>query len=80
MSLFLLIHRHPPDHCSSAWAAWNGHESPLRGETVACTCLHGGHAAWWEVEAASREEALTLLPEYVARTTVAVPMRREFTP
>ena len=38
--------------------------------TVA-SCRSGGHAIWWTVEAASEEEALRLLPSYVAeRTTV----------
>ena len=54
--------------------------SPLRGRSIPCTCMHGGHAAWWEVEAASADEALALLPEYVARTTVVTQIRREVTP
>jgi hypothetical protein len=31
----------------------------------------GGHAIWWNVEAASEEEALRLLPAYVAERTTA---------
>jgi hypothetical protein len=36
------------------------------------SCLAGGHAIWWTVEAASELEALALLPEYVAERTTAV--------
>jgi hypothetical protein len=33
--------------------------------------LFGGHAIWWDVNAASEAEALELLPSYIAqRTTV----------
>jgi hypothetical protein len=35
---------------------------------------------WWEVEAAGADEALALLPDYVARSTRAVPIRRVVTP
>jgi hypothetical protein len=80
MGLFLLVHRHPPAHCSSAWASWRGHSSPLHGSGVACSCVHGGHTIWWEVEAAGPDEALALLPDYVARSTQVVPIRRVVTP
>lgn len=80
MARFLLVHNHPPEHCSSAWAAWRGHPSRLHGSDVACSCVHGGHTIWWEVEAAGAEEALALLPDYVARSTRVVPIRRVVTP
>jgi hypothetical protein len=80
MRRFLLIHRHAPEQCASAWAAWNGHVSPLHGSDVSCTCVQGGHTVWWDVEAASAEAALGLLPEYVARSTRVVPIRRVVTP
>jgi hypothetical protein len=35
---------------------------------------------WWEVEAAGADEALALLPDYVARSTRVVPIRRVVTP
>jgi hypothetical protein len=80
MGRFLLVHHHPAEHCSSAWAAWNGHPSPLHGMDAGCTCVHGGHTIWWEVEAASAATALALLPEFVARSTRAVAIRRVVTP
>lgn len=78
--LFLLVHRHAPERCASAWAAWQGHQSALRGTDAACTCMHGGHVVWWEVQAASAKDALALLPDFVARSTRAVPIRRMVTP
>jgi hypothetical protein len=42
--------------------------------TVA-SCVFGGHAIWWTVEAGSEEEALALLPVYVAERTTATPVR-----
>jgi hypothetical protein len=54
------------------FAAFKGHESPLRRQATLASCRSGGHAIWWTVEAASEEEALGLLPFYVAeRTTMA---------
>ena len=53
------------------FASFKGHESPLRHETTFASCRSGGHAIWWNVEAPSEEDALRLLPSYVAdRTTV----------
>ena len=77
---FLLLHRHAPHRCATSWAAWNGHPSPLRGTAVSCTCLHGGHAVWWEVETPDAEAALALLPPYVARRSTAHAVRRVVTP
>ncbi len=49
-----------------------GHESPLRHQATLASCRSGGHAIWWTVDAATEEEALRLLPSYIAdRTTVA---------
>ena len=35
------------------------------------SCRSGGHAIWWTVESATAEDALRLLPPYVARRTTA---------
>jgi hypothetical protein len=80
MARYLLLHRHRPERCTTAWAAWNGHSSPLRGAPASCTCLHGGHTVFWEVEAADAEAALALLPPYVAERTEAMAVRRVRTP
>lgn len=54
------------------FASFKGHESPLRHQATVASCRSGGHAIWWNVEAPSEEDALRLLPAYVAaRTTVA---------
>jgi hypothetical protein len=68
---FLLHHRHEPHDCGAAFAAFRGHASPLRHQATAASCLHGGHAVWWTVEASSAQEALALLPHFVAERTTA---------
>jgi hypothetical protein len=72
MARYLLQHVHEPRECGVVFAAFKGHRSPLRHQPTLASCRSGGHAIWWTVEAASEEEALALLPFYVAeRTTVA---------
>ena len=72
MSRYLLQHRHEPDECGVVFAAFKGLESPLRHRPTLASCRSGGHAIWWTVDAATEEEALGLLPYYVAeRTTVS---------
>jgi hypothetical protein len=69
---YLLEHRHQPRECGVVFAAFKGHESPLRRQATLASCRSGGHAIWWTVDADSEEEALALLPRYVAqRTTVS---------
>ena len=75
MPLFLLHHRHGANECAAAFAAWQGFHSPLRHHAAPSTCLAGGHAVWWRVEARSVAEALAFLPEYVARRTDPIEVR-----
>lgn len=75
MPFFLLHHRHAPDECAAAFAAWTGFASPLRHRRVASTCLGGGHALWWRVQAEDAAEALAQLPLFVARRTVPIEVR-----
>ena len=71
MPRFLVHHRHEPHQCGIAFAAFKGHDSPLRHRAALASCPTGGHAIWWAVEAASEDDALRLLPFYVAqRSTV----------
>jgi hypothetical protein len=71
MACYLLHHRHEPDECGVVFASFKGHHSPLRHRPTLASCRTGGHAIWWTVEADSEEDALRLLPFYVAqRTTV----------
>jgi hypothetical protein len=72
---FLLNHQHEPSECAAAFAAWSGFDSPLRRGLAASTCLAGGHALWWRVEAEDRSAALALLPRYVAERTTPVEIR-----
>lgn len=69
---YLLEHRHEPRECGVVFAAFKGHDSPLRRRSALASCRSGGHAIWWTVDANTEDEALELLPEYVAeRTTVS---------
>jgi hypothetical protein len=71
MSRYLLQHRHTADECGVVFASFKGHQSPLRHQVTLASCGSGGHAIWWNVDAATEGEALLLLPFYVAaRTTV----------
>jgi hypothetical protein len=72
MTHYLLEHRHTPVECGIVFAAFKGHRSPLRHQVTLASCRSGGHSIWWSVDATSEEEALRLLPLYVAeRTTIA---------
>ena len=72
MSRYLLQHSHEPHECGVVFAAFKGHRSPLRHNPTLGTCRSGGHAIWWTVDADTEEEALELLPYYVAeRTTIS---------
>lgn len=72
MSHYLLQHRHESRECGVVFASFKGHESLLRHRATLASCRSGGHAIWWTVDADSEEDALRVLPAYVAaRTTVA---------
>ena len=71
MSRFLLEHHHNPQECGVVFAAFKGLSSPLRHRRTLASCRSGGHAIWWTVDADTEQEALGMLPYYVAeRTTV----------
>ena len=71
MASYLLHHRHKPDECGVVFASFKGHASPLRHRPALASCRTGGHAIWWTVDADSEQDALALLPFYVAeRTTI----------
>ena len=71
MAKYQLEHRHKPDECGVVFAAFKGHPSPLRHRRTLASCRSGGHAIWWTVEARNEQEALQLLPYYVAERTTA---------
>lgn len=72
MARWLLHHHHEPHECGVAFAAWNGHPSPLRRRDAVSSCRAGGHAIWWIVDAPTPEAALGLLPFFVAERASAV--------
>ena len=72
MSRYVLQHHHEPRECGVVFASFKGHSSPLRHRATLASCRSGGHAIWWTVDAGSEDDALRLLPFYVAeRTTIA---------
>jgi len=71
MARYLLHHRHEPHECGVVFASFRGHESPLRHQATLASCRSGEHAIWWTVETANEEDALLLLPRYVAERTTA---------
>ena len=71
MTCYLLQHHHEPHECGVVFASFKGHQSPLRHRPTFATCRSGGHAIWWTVDATTEEEALGLLPFFVAERTTA---------
>jgi hypothetical protein len=71
MPRFLLHHRHELHECGVAFAAFRGHASPLRHQAALASCASGGHSIWWTVEAAGPEQALELLPYFLAERATA---------
>ena len=80
MSIFILSHRHSETECAAAFAAWAGTDSPLRGDRALAGCELGDHQVFWRVEAASVDDALALLPDYVAARTTVTAVRNVVIP
>jgi hypothetical protein len=76
MPWFMLHHRHEPEECPSAYAAWKGFDSPLRGLQAPSSCRLGGHEIWWEIEASDEADALGRLPGFVERRTVVTKVNK----
>jgi hypothetical protein len=72
---FLLSHRHPAEECPYAYAAWRGFDSPLRHRLALSSCLQGGHALWWVVDATDECAAKGLLPDYLSRRSEVTRVR-----
>ena len=73
---FVLSHRHEPADCGVAFAAWRGFDSPLRHLPALASCANpqagdAEHLLIWTVEAEGSEQALALLPPWVAARTEA---------
>ena len=76
MACYLLHHRHAPADCGTAFTSFKGGTSPLRRRPTIASCLYGSHEIWWLVHATSPEQALELLPHYIAHRTKAIPIRK----
>lgn len=72
MPRFMLEHRHSAHECGVVFASFKAFESPLRHLATVGSCGFGTHRIWWDVEAATAEEALSRLPRYVAERTTAI--------
>jgi hypothetical protein len=71
MPRYLVHHRHAPHQCGIAFTAFKGHQSTLRHRAALASCASGGHAIWWEIEAADEDDTRRQLPFFVAqRSTV----------
>ena len=62
------------------FASFKGFASPLRRGMASGACDFGTHQIWWDVEAATEDEALSWLPPYVAERTTAIRVRDLRTP
>jgi hypothetical protein len=80
MPRFLLEHRHVANECGVVFASFKAFESPLRHQQTLGSCDFGTHRIWWDVEAATADEALSRLPRYVAQRTTAIRVRDVRTP
>ena len=67
MPRYLIEHRHAASECGVVYASFKGFESPLRHRGALASCEAGGHRIWWCVEASDEQDALALVPFYVAQ-------------
>jgi len=74
MTRYRLWHQHTPDECPAVFASWRGFRSPLRHQPTTGSCVVDDHQLWWDVDADTVEDALALVPPYVAERTKAVPV------
>lgn len=80
MPRFMLEHVHAARECGVVVASFKAFDSPLRHGTTVSSCDFGTHRIWWDVEAATADEALARLPRYVAERTTAIRVRDVRTP
>jgi hypothetical protein len=80
MPRFLVHHRHHPHECGIAFTAFKGHESSLRRRATLASCISGGHAIWWAVDAVTEQQALALLPFFVAERSTVTRVAEVFIP
>jgi len=69
MAEFILHHTHRARDCGRIVPELQNTAHALKGKTFFCYCPSGNHGGFFQVEAASVEEALSLLPEVMRSTT-----------
>ena len=74
MPTYQILHRHEPDECRFAYAAWKGFSSPLRHHPALASCARGDHRISWTVEAESADAARLLLPPFLATRSEVDPV------
>ena len=67
MPRYLVHHRHEPQQCGIAFAAFKGYPSPLRHRTALASCVDGDHGIWWAVAASGEDDARRQLPFFIAQ-------------
>ena len=71
MAEFMLCHTHRAEECERIFPQLQNVAASLKGKTFFCGCPMGDHGGYFQVEAASAEDALKLLPEGMRATTEA---------
>ena len=73
MAEFMLHHTHGANDCQRMFQEVQNAAHSLKGMTFFCTCPSGDHGGFFQVEAASPEEVLSLLPAAMRATTHVYP-------
>ncbi len=73
MAEFMLHHTHPAEDCEDIFPQLQNVGQPLKGKNFFCTCPSGDHGGFFQVEAASPEDAVRLLPEIMRASTKVFP-------
>ncbi len=73
MAEFMLHHTHPAEDCEEIFPQLQNVAQSLKGKNFFCTCPSGDHGGFFQVEAASPEDAVRLLPEIMRASTQVFP-------
>src|SRR5688500_17006319 len=68
--LYLVVNHHSEAECAATIAAWRRFESALRRSVPISGCSRNDHRIWWRVDTRNQDEALAMLPSFVASRTV----------
>ena len=73
MAEFMLHHTHAAEDCENIFPQLQNVAQSLKGKNFFCTCPSGDHGGFFQVEAASPEDAVRLLPEIMRASTQVFP-------